>query len=108
MATAFAAGHSLWGLHPAGYHFLSILFHALNSILLYVILKKLIENESISLASALLFAAHPVQTESVASASALGILLGMFFALMACWSYLKLKIWVWSLRYELNVSISHL
>ena len=93
MQVAFLSGYSIWELNPMGYHMMSILFHLLNTILLYKFLNRLLYGTLASVPSsaiaivpfgtALLFAAHPGQTESVASASALGVLLGMFFGLLA-------------------------
>lgn len=83
MQFVFMAGHSLWGLNPMGYHLLSIVFHAANGILFYWLMRRTNITPALALAAALLFITHPAQTEAVASASALGILLGAFFGLAA-------------------------
>lgn len=84
---AFTLGYSLWKLNPVGYHFLSILFHTTCAILLYLFLLKINCNSWSSLLVTLLFAVHPVQSEAVDSASALGILMGMFFMLLTLIGY---------------------
>ena len=88
-------GYALWGVNPMGYHLFSILFHLLNSLGVYLLLRGMVSRtsgyvpcpsgikEHVPLATAILFAVHPVQTEAVASASALGILMGMFFLTLA-------------------------
>ena len=72
-----------FGLHPAGYHLVSIIFHVVNSVLLYVLTMALLAridllNPERSGARAdlsagvavALFAAHPLRVEAVAWASA--------------------------------------
>lgn len=89
MQFMFLLGYSAWELNPMGYHLLSILFHVANALLLYRFLGSLLKNRTLALAVSALFTVHPGQTESVASASALGILLGMFFAMTALLSFLR-------------------
>ena len=91
MQVAFTLGFSLWELNPMGYHLFSILFHAINGALLYLVLAGLLNEKRTSLLTALLFALHPAQTESVASASALGILMGMLFALLTLACHITLR-----------------
>ena len=39
--TAFRIEHSLWGLNPTGYHWVNILLHAINALLVWLLLKRL-------------------------------------------------------------------
>ncbi len=57
--------YSIWKLKPLGYHITNILIHALNAVLVYVLLNLLFRKKEISLISALLFAVHPIHTEVV-------------------------------------------
>lgn len=79
----------LWGKHPAGYHFTSILLHALNTGMLCLLALLLIPREAGVMArpaavlAALFFAVHPVNVEAVAEVSYREDLLAAGFLLMA-------------------------
>jgi tetratricopeptide (TPR) repeat protein len=77
----------LFGLNPAGHHFTSILFHILNTILLFFILEKMTEALWPSALVAALFAIHPLHVESVAWIAARKDVLSTFFMLMTLWIY---------------------
>lgn len=78
---------SLFGLNPAGPHYINVLLHAANATLLFLLLEagtKLIWR---SLAVAALFAVHPLNVESVAWISERKSLLSMLFFLLAIAAY---------------------
>jgi len=56
----------LFGLHPAGHHCTSLLLHAANALLLFLVLVRLTGARWRSLFVAALFALHPLHVESVA------------------------------------------
>lgn len=56
----------LFGIKPWGYHMLSMIFHLTSVCLLFIFLKKIKIPETISFLLALLFAIHPVLTQTVA------------------------------------------
>lgn len=73
---------SLFRLNPAGHHFSSVLLHAVNVILLFLLLKCTTGRVGPSLFVAALFALHPVNVESVAwVAERKNVLCTMFFLL---------------------------
>ncbi|MBI5149957.1 MAG: glycosyltransferase family 39 protein [Candidatus Omnitrophica bacterium] len=80
--------YALFGLHPAGYHFLNIVVHILNSLLVYRLMNIFLDNKKGSaFAVSLLFLLHPVQTESVACVSGISNLLFAFFSLAGIYFY---------------------
>jgi protein O-mannosyl-transferase len=56
----------VFGLQPYGHHLTSIVLHALNSMLLFLLIFYTTKREGPSLVLALLFAVHPINVESVA------------------------------------------
>jgi protein O-mannosyl-transferase len=77
----------LFGLNPLGHHFISVLLHALNVVLLFLVLQSLTGFTWRSLIVATLFAVHPLNVESVAWAAERKTLLSMTFFLSAVWAY---------------------
>ena len=70
--------------HLRWWHFLSVLLHAINAVLVLRLLRPLVRGAAgIAAAGALLFAVHPLTSESVAWLSSQGDLLAMSFALSA-------------------------
>ncbi len=76
--------HAIWGFRPAGYHFTNIALHYLCVLLLFQIGLVIAKRKEAALLAALLFAVHPVTTESVAGIThrkemlAAGFLMGAF------------------------------
>lgn len=86
--SSFALNWAIGGNRPFGYHLISVLLHAAVTFLLYMVLKKLLEGipqgRIVAWTTALLFAAHPIHTEAVASISGRSELLAAGF-LLAAW-----------------------
>ena len=70
------------------FHMANLLFHALNSILIFLILVKLVPDKRAACIGALFFGIHPVQVESVAWVSEFRTLLSCFFSLLSIHQYL--------------------
>ena len=78
---------SLFGANPAGHHFTSILFHALNVALLFWLLYRGTGFLGRSACVAALFAVHPLNVETVAWIAERKSVLSTFFFLLAIAAY---------------------
>jgi Flp pilus assembly protein TadD len=77
----------LFGKGATGPHVINVLFHALNSILLFLLLLRWTSSSWRSAAVALLFAIHPAHVESVAWVAERKDVLSGFFGLLALLCY---------------------
>ncbi len=80
-----ALDYQLFALNAAGHHFDSVLIHALNAVILFLLLGWVTKRMGPSLLVAALFAVHPLNVESVAwVAERKNVLSMMFFLLTLC------------------------
>jgi tetratricopeptide (TPR) repeat protein len=79
----------LFGLNPGGHHFVNVLIHTANALLLFILLNNLTGALWRSALVAALFAWHPLHVESVAWASERKDVLSAFFWMLALLSYAK-------------------
>jgi len=77
----------LWQLDPSGYHWVNILLHAANALLLWRVLWRL-EVPGARLGAAI-FALHPVHVESVAWITELKNVLSLWFCLLAVLAWIE-------------------
>src|SRR5665213_382960 len=78
-----------FGLNPAGHHAVNVIFHAANSILLFLVLQRMTGARWPSAAVASLFAVHPLHVESVAWVSERKDVLSTFFWMLAVAAYAR-------------------
>lgn len=89
---SLAVDYSLWGLNPAGYHLTSVLLHAANAVVYFLLGRRLLRlakpelpettNLIAAAVAALWFAVHPLRVESVVWATERrDVLSGLFFLL---------------------------
>jgi protein O-mannosyl-transferase len=77
----------LFGLQPWGHHLINVLLHALNAMLVFVLLQRLTGALWRSVLVAALFGWHPLHVESVAWVAERKDVLSTFFGLLALLSY---------------------
>ena len=85
--TTFWVEYHIWELDPRGYHLVNILLHALNALLLWMVLARL--GVCGALPAALVFLLHPVHVESVAWVAELKNTQSAFFYLSSMLLYLR-------------------
>jgi protein O-mannosyl-transferase len=86
---SYMVDYSLWGLNPFGYHLQSVLLHALNTALAFVVVRRLMGSRTVASLAALIFAVHPSHVEAVAWVSIRKDLLSTVFALSAIVFYVR-------------------
>ena len=87
--TSFMIDYKLWGLNPKLYHAENVLWHILNSLLLYFPILRLMKNKKIAFVTAILFAIHPMHVESVAWIAERKDVLYTFFLLLCLHAYIS-------------------
>ena len=79
----------LFGLNPGWHHFINLLFHIANTVLLFLVLHRATKALWQSAFVAALFALHPLHVESVAWVAERKDVLSTFFWMLTMWVYLS-------------------
>ena len=79
--------YQIFGLNPSGYHLMNLLFHVLNTLLLFLILRRMTKTLWPSAFVAALFAIHPLHVESVAWITERKDVLSTFFWMLTLGAY---------------------
>ena len=95
----------LWGAQAGGHHLTNVLFHAANTLLLFVVLLRMTGDMWRGALVSALFAVHPMHVESVAWISERKDVLSTFFGLLALWAYLGYACSASSRKYLLMICL---
>ena len=79
----------IYGMNPGHHHMTNVLFHILNTLLLFLVLKKMTGALWKSAFVAAIFALHPLHVESVAWVAERKDVLSTFLWLLTVWSYTR-------------------
>jgi len=79
----------LYGLKPGGHHLTSVLLHAANTVLVFLVFRRMTGAYWRCVTLAALFALHPLQVDSVAWVAERKTLLSAFFWLLSLWAYVR-------------------
>jgi tetratricopeptide (TPR) repeat protein len=79
----------VFGLNPAGHHFVNLLLHMLNTALVFVVFLQITGAPGRCLLLAALFALHPLQVDTVAWVAERKNLLATLFWLLTIWGYAR-------------------
>lgn len=100
MHVIYMVTYYISGLRPWCFHLVNILFHAANSVMVFMITARLLKKTAHSPGStefhpafiaALLFAAHPIHTEAVTWVAGLPDVSYAFFFLLALYMYMRFR-----------------
>ena len=94
---SLAIDYALWGDNPWGFHLTNIIFHALNTFLVFILIADIAGRGEESktkaiiagLVTALLFALHPLRVESVVWVTERKDVLYAFFYLLSVFAYIR-------------------
>ena len=78
-----------FGLRPGGHHATSVLLHAVNAVLLFLVLRRMTKAFWRSAAVAALFAWHPLHVEAVAWVADRKDVLSAFFFILVLWAWVR-------------------
>jgi len=87
---------SIFGLNPYGFHLIALSFHLGSVALVYLLLKKLTNNEAIAKIGALVYGVHPSHFMSLFWIAEFSMVLGPFLALGSMLAFFnKRYYWFW-------------
>ncbi len=97
---SLAANHAMSGRAPAGYHAVNLAFHLASAVMAYFLALEVLARATAldassrrrtALIAALLFVAHPVQTQAVTYVIQRMTSMGAFFAFVSLWAWLRAR-----------------
>jgi Tfp pilus assembly protein PilF len=88
---SYMVDHFFFGSNPLGYHLFNILYHVISSTFVYLIAFLITQNYRLALFTAIVFAVHPIQTESVTYLSGRRDILSGLFYFMGFYYFLRYR-----------------
>lgn len=86
-----AIDFALWGENAAGFHLMNIVIHLANTLLVFVLLRRVAGSLPVAFIAALIFAIHPIQTDAVTYISGRRDILFSLFYLLSFYCYLNYR-----------------
>lgn len=88
---SYAIDFFVWGSRPFGFHLTNVVIHAANAVLVFCLIRRFAVKLGTALLAALIFAVHPIQTDSVSYVSGRRDILFTLFYLAAFHAYLSYR-----------------
>ena len=88
---SYSVDYSLWGLKPFGYHLQQVVLNALNALLCFAVVRRLLGSAWVAVLAGLFFALHPSHVEAVAWISSRKEILSTTFLLLSVIFYLQAR-----------------
>ena len=88
---SYAIDFAIWGERPFGFHLTSILIHLANTLLVFLLIRRLTRQVLVATLAGLIFAIHPVQVDAVAYISGRRDVLFCLFYLISFHCYLTYR-----------------
>ena len=86
---SYMLDYQLFRLNPGAFHLVNVFFHALNTVLVFWVFKRMTGTPWPSAFVAGVFAVHPLHIESVAWIAERKDVLSSFFAMLTLWAYVR-------------------
>jgi protein O-mannosyl-transferase len=86
---SYALDFAVWGERAFGFHLTNILIHAANTLMVFVLVRRMSAETLVATFAALIFALHPLQTDAVTYISGRRDVLFTLFYLLSFYSYLR-------------------
>ncbi len=86
---SYAANYAIHGFEPFGYLIANNVLHAVNAVLVYLLLRTLLRKRWLAFVTALVFLIHPMQSENVAYVAGRGDLMSSLFMIGGLFVWVK-------------------
>jgi hypothetical protein len=104
--TTFAIDQFFWGRNPSGFHLTNLIFHGASTAGLFMVTRRLTGNRSVAFITAGIFAAMPIQVESVSWMAGRFDVLSTSLSIWTVVAYLWFRARGGAVRYALAIALS--